>query len=1094
MFVYLDDVVIFSDTLEEHVAHIRTVLKVLKREKLFLSPNKMQFLAEDLHILGHIVDSKGIRMDPHKVDSVSKWKTPESKEQLASFLGAVGYLAPNCPGIRIPMAPLAKRASGHTPFRWGGLEERSFREVIWLVEEYRGQHCVALEYGPDAPPIYLITDASLTGASRLVSQGPEWQTASVAAFWLAKFSNAQQNYTVTEREALAIVASLDKFQPLLHGVKFEILTDHKALEFLLTQKTLNARQIRWLETIGQFDCTIRYIEGTQNILADALSRMYSEDKQGTERAESEYVPEREEDRATGLYARLETVTRPVITGMAAKVAAESQITSESVRRNPARTRAAPKRYDPEIPGRGNIENARKRAPKATQANNGWDPDRRDEFEIAREEGRGADEMTNNSGQMKSSPASAELEGGSTHNATLDTESEKCDPTDRSDHRHITRLVREIDVTKAIAEGYSNDKDYAKIIEEPSQYPQFELRDELLFYNEHGRSYLCVPDAMIDKWSVRALLISQAHSMVAHLGYKKTYAYMRESLYWKGMGTDTKKFCSACVSCASSKTPTQKPYGLLKPLPVPKYPWAQIGVDFLGPLTESNTLLGTFDMVCVVIDHLTCMVHLIPTRSDYTAKDMAEVFHANIFRLHGVPEIIISDRDKLFTSIFWRTLFELVGTELRFSSAFHPQTDGLTERMICCILGLLRTCMNPALRDWALKLPSIEFAVNAARSETTGFSPFVLNYGRVPRPMLVRTDTDMYGVREAARNIKYALMIAHDAIIGAHVSQMVESNRHQRPSPFKVGDLVYVNTKNMRVPMGKPHKLLAQWIGPVLIDGVVKEGATYHVELPEDLKRRGIKAIFHASLLKPHIPYEDRRFPGRNYKQIASLEADDNEWAVEKIAGHRGKGSNAMFEIVWQTGDRTWETYRVVRHLEALKQYFEALGIKRAKDLPWKEDGDIPYDELSDSGSETLEGACMRVLKDENTSLETTIAKSLNHLACLTEYPLITLHTSCTTADADAEAETATATETTADAAMTRRPTTPTRLSGRTQACCDYSTPSPRPAWKPSERGIRNAHDEATEEALPARHAMMSTTRISGDVRWTSTKVLSARTR
>ncbi|CEL53453.1 hypothetical protein RSOLAG1IB_11385 [Rhizoctonia solani AG-1 IB] len=198
-----------------------------------------------------------------------------------------------------------------------------------------------------------------------------------------------------------------------------------------------------------------------------------------------------------------------------------------------------------------------------------------------------------------------------------------------------------------------------------------------------------------------------------------------------------------------------------------------------------------------------------------------------------------------------------------------------------------------------------------------------------------------------------------------------------------------------------------------------------MELPEDLKQQGIKAIFHALLLKLHIPYEDRRFPGRNYKQIVSLEADDNEWAVEKIASHRGKGSNAMFEIVWQTGDCTWETYRVVRHLEALKQYFEALGIKHAKDLLWKEDDNIPYDELSNSGSETLEGACMHVLEDKNTLLETTTAKSFNHLTCLTEYLLITLHTSCTMADADTKAETATATETMANATMTHQPTTPT---------------------------------------------------------------------
>ncbi|QRW18773.1 Transposon Ty3-I Gag-Pol polyprotein [Rhizoctonia solani] len=461
--------------------------------------------------------------------------------------------------------------------------------------------------------------------------------------------------------------------------------------------------------------------------------------------------------------------------------------------------------------------------------------------------------------------------------------------------------------------------------------------------------------------------------------------------------------------------------------------------------------------------------------------MAEVFHANIFRLHGIPEIIISDRDKLFTSIFWQTFYSLTGTEIRLSSAFHPQTDGMTEQLIQSMSGIICVCVNPALRDWALKLPSIEFAINSARSETTGFSPFLLNYGRVPRPMLVRTGTDMHGVREAARNIKYALMIAHDAIIGAHVSQMVESNQHQRPSPFKQGNRVYVSTKNMRVPMGKPHKLLAQWIGPVVIDGVVKEGATYHVELLEDLRRRGIKAIFHASLLKPHIPYKDRRFPGRNYKQIASLEANDNEWAVEKIVGHCGKGSNAVFEIVWQTGDRTWETYRVVRHLEALKQYFEAIGVKQARDLPWAEGGDTPYDELSDSGSETLEGASIRVLKEGDPEYKHLTTPLLN--IKLTE--LLSLYKRCPTADAGNAVGTTTDNETNHQR-INRTSTTKSILG-----YCGCSTPSHRPASKPSKPVTPKYSEEADEGAWGHAQDISTITRTLVEGRWTCTKVLLA---
>jgi hypothetical protein len=129
MFVYLDDLIIFSNSIEEHVKHIRLVFEVLRKERLFLSAKKMQFQASEVAILGHLIDEKGIKMDPNKVDSVSKWKTPVNKKQLASYLGARGYHAPNCKGIRIPMALLSKRASGTEPFRWGGTEDCTFRQT-----------------------------------------------------------------------------------------------------------------------------------------------------------------------------------------------------------------------------------------------------------------------------------------------------------------------------------------------------------------------------------------------------------------------------------------------------------------------------------------------------------------------------------------------------------------------------------------------------------------------------------------------------------------------------------------------------------------------------------------------------------------------------------------------------------------------------------------------------------------------------------------------------------------------------------------------------------------------------------------------------
>ena len=191
-----------------------------------------------------------------------------------------------------------------------------------------------------------------------------------------------------------------------------------------------------------------------------------------------------------------------------------------------------------------------------------------------------------------------------------------------------------------------------------------------------------------------------------------------------MVADTKAFCESCTTCRRSKPSNQKPYGLLNPLPVPSQPWEAIGIDFVGPLPESKNRDGIFDSITVVICLLT-----------YNARQIAELMFEGIYKLHGLPKHIISDRDVLFTSIFWGHLHQLIGTKLRMSSAYHPETDGSTERANRTVTQMLRQCINDKQTDWVSKLPAIEFTINSARSKSTGYAPFFLNTGHMPRSML-----------------------------------------------------------------------------------------------------------------------------------------------------------------------------------------------------------------------------------------------------------------------------------------------------------------------------------------------------------------------
>ncbi|KAJ3473941.1 hypothetical protein NLI96_g12741 [Meripilus lineatus] len=862
----------------------------------------MQFFARKLKILGHVIDKEGIAMDPHKVDKIANWKVPTNKTLLSNFLGAVGFLAPDCQGIRIPMAVLTPITGSTSIWRWTETHQRAFEEIKSIVQKFRDHRRTTLDYSKGAPKINLVTDASMTGASGYISQGDNLKTAKVVTFWSGKFNSAQQNYPVHEQELLAIVESLKRFRQLLHGAKFYISTDHKGLEHIKTQKHLSPRQHRWVDVLNEFNYEINYIPGETNTLADALSRIYSDEPMGTVHARSEYVQDENSDNEDPPELENEE-SMPIYTGSAAIIELE-QRRSSRLAEKPHKSWAKPTRQ----------RKPRNRDPKAVD--------------------------------IESTPESAKtnepthVNNGESENGMVkpygDKQTPQGNPRKSADPQIPTIAVTMGDFGVPMPDGikgrYGEDPFFREIVANPKDHRHFKEMGGLIFYDREGTWLLCIPDVFIGQKRVREMIIEQGHSILAHLGTKKTLDYLKEEVWWKSMVDDITAYCKSCGICAMSKSNTQQPMGLLKTLQVPRRPWQYIGIDFVGPLPASSNRLGSFDMICMVIDLLTSMVHLTPTVQTYGASQMAEVVFENVYKLHGLPERIISDRDTLFTSTFWRRLHELLRTELRLSSSYHPQTDGATERANRTMTQMLRQCVRPDQKDWVQKLPAIELAMNTARSDTTGFSPFYLNYGRMPRSLIWENDSKYPGVQEFAMRMKEAIMAAHDAIIAARVQQTRYANKRRRDAPFKEGDLAYLSTKNLKPPKGRARKLVPKYLGPFRITKVIEPGATYKLELPNELKARGINDAFHASLLRPHVPNDDRRFPGRQPHQLPGFGEQPKEWIVDRIVSHSGKGTEAEFEVQWSTGDITWVPYHDVKHLQAFEEYCEALGIQKIGQL------------------------------------------------------------------------------------------------------------------------------------------------------------------
>jgi len=186
MDVYLDDIIIYSDTLEEHVRHVKIVLEILKREKLYLSEKKLRFLCKEVKILGRIVADDGIRMDPEKVDSILKWKVPTNRALCRGFIASVGYLADDIYKVRVPLGVLSEASAETRPFRWSYTEQRAFDTIKRYIASCAPHSRVPIDYSPNHDPIWIMTDACGNGIGGVVAQGPDWKSAQVAAFYSAK--------------------------------------------------------------------------------------------------------------------------------------------------------------------------------------------------------------------------------------------------------------------------------------------------------------------------------------------------------------------------------------------------------------------------------------------------------------------------------------------------------------------------------------------------------------------------------------------------------------------------------------------------------------------------------------------------------------------------------------------------------------------------------------------------------------------------------------------------------------------------------------------------------------------------------------------
>jgi len=268
--VYIDDIIINSNTKEEHFEHIRKVLSVLREEGVYLKMMKVSAFQPQLEYLGHIISREGIRKDPKKVEAILKCKDPVNKKQVRQILGKTNYIGKFIANLADITGPMSKvtSSSENVPFVWGEEQKIAFRRLKEVIVKD-----VMLVYPDPSKPYNITTDASDYAVSGVLSQTDEATGLERPIMFISKSLNdTQMRYTVTEKELYAIIHALEKFRPYIYGRQFHVYTDHRALIWLCGKRNPMSRLGRWSMQIAEYATGIHFIAGKQNRVADALSR------------------------------------------------------------------------------------------------------------------------------------------------------------------------------------------------------------------------------------------------------------------------------------------------------------------------------------------------------------------------------------------------------------------------------------------------------------------------------------------------------------------------------------------------------------------------------------------------------------------------------------------------------------------------------------------------------------------------------------------------------------------------------------------------------------------------------------------------------
>lgn len=905
---YLDDCVLFSKSISQHMGTLEEVLRRFSEAKLKLKPRKCRLFQRSIVYLGYLVDSQGIRPNPEAVKLIMDLEEPTDVTGVQMFLGKANYyrkLTPKLAEVAHPLYELV-RSKGKCAFKWEAEHQTAFDRIKALL-------CSGVVMGhPRLDKEFVLdVDASDYALGAELSQEDEEGNLRPVYHASRHLEKAERNYSATARETLAAVFGCEYFQQYLQGKKFILRSDHNPLVWLRSMKEPKRPYSGWIVRLEQFQYTIQYRPGKFHVNADFNSRvggaggpMLSVSKSTQTGTEITYSMVTSEVKATGASTLeasegTQTETEPLAYHVSYDTSCDSGCDETT----------SPSTVSEDSNDSGCDDTT---SPSAVSDNS---------------DDSGCDETTspiatfddsNNSGCDKTtSPCTAsEVSHKSgcdktTCPITSDSSQDSgCDKTTRATPvrvegtnvrtrsgeiiciRQLEEQPEEVDVptVEVVSLQQRKDLDIGPVIERlQGQHEvkltrrgeqlwrkrrKLELSEGLLIRYQQLRTGLSPIQQVVLPRCMRQMVMESLHDseFAGHFGVKRTLARVRLRYYWPGYMEDVEQWCKTCAVCQERKPPPSKNIAPLTSIDIGQGPFEQVALDILKlPRTGRGN-----QFLLVIEDYFSKWIEAFPLQRTIAPSVAQCVLNGWVARF-GCPFTILSDQGPEFESKLFKALNKMLQVKKMRTTTYHPRTDGMVERTNRTVIDILSKYAEGE-PDWDLKLPLVLFALRTSEHSTTGFSPFSLTYGREarlpwdiahgPAPNTPTPLESWVADRKQQMTQVFKMVKEHTGRRQRQQKEFFDKSRSGRFNKFEVGDLVMYFDPACR---SKEGKLNRPWSGPFRVVEKVSD-ALYVLELA-----LGKERMVNAERMKPY--WERRGFeapqPGGYRGEVKGL-GEENE--------------------------------------------------------------------------------------------------------------------------------------------------------------------------------------------------------------------------